>query len=323
MNNHQLRLIEFYQNVKSFLSMLFSAYEIDDHYVIRIFGIKFCKKFSPEIKFTEVTEKGITTDKRNPKILISLTTFPPRINSVYKTISTLLEQTVKPDEVVLWLATEDFPDKKLPENLTNLQTFGLTIKWCDNIKSYKKLIPALAEYPDDIIITVDDDYYYDKDLVKNLLEEHKKYPDCIIGARANRLVPQKDKSFKLKRRSYIYDSSYRPSYLNPFIGFGGVLYPPHALHKDVMNKEKFMTIIPTNDDAWFWINAVRNKTRFVPCRNGYKLKFYLIENSQQVGLYQVNGPNSAQGVSGEDAANMFMKMYPDAKEIIDGELHNA
>ena len=323
MNNHQLRLIEFYQNVKSFLSMLFSAYEIDDHYVIRIFGIKFCKKFSPEIKFTEVTEKGITTDKRNPKIIVSLTTFPPRINSVYKTISTLLEQTVKPDEVVLWLATEEKKKKKLPENLTNLQTFGLTIKWCDNIKSYKKLIPALAEYPDDIIITVDDDYYYDKDLVKNLLEEHKKYPDCIIGARANRLVPQKDKSFKLKRRSYIYDSSYRPSYLNPFIGFGGVLYPPHALHKDVMNKEKFMTIIPTNDDAWFWINAVRNKTRFVPCRNGYKLKFYLIENSQQVGLYQVNGPNSAQGVSGEDAANMFMKMYPDAKEIIDGELHNA
>ena len=53
----------------------------------------------------------------------------------------LLQQTLKPDEVILWLSEEQFPNKQLPENLTRLQEFGLSIKWCkDDIKSFKKLI---------------------------------------------------------------------------------------------------------------------------------------------------------------------------------------
>ena len=61
-----------------------------------------------------------------------------------KTIKTLLKQTVKPDKVVLWLAEEQFPQKEneLPSELLELQNFGLTIKWCTDIRSYKKLIPA-------------------------------------------------------------------------------------------------------------------------------------------------------------------------------------
>lgn len=313
--------VGFLNNLRSKLDVLFSARCVDDHYVIRLMGLKFCKRFPVKIDFQEVTECGITRgdDTRNPRVIVSLTTFPARINMVYKTITTLMQQSVKPDGIVLWLAEEQFPDKQLPENLTRLQEFGLTIKWCDDIRSYKKLIPSLIEYPDDIIITTDDDYYYDKDLIKTLLEEHDKNPDCIIGARSMRLVPKKDKKFKLIRRSYIYDDTYLPSYLNPFIGFGGVLYPPHCLHKDILDKETFMKIIPTNDDAWFWLNGVRNKTRFVPCKDGYKLKHYTIEHSQDIGLYQVNGKDTTTGIGGEDAANMFMEMYPELKAIIDAD----
>lgn len=306
-------------NLRSKLDTLFSFRVVDDHYIVRLFGLKFCKKFPYSYEFREVSETGITLEKRNPRVIVSLTTFPARINIVYKTISTLLQQTEKPDEVILWLANEQFPTKELPENLTRLQEFGLTIKWCDDIRSYKKLIPTLAEYPNDIIVTVDDDYYYDKDLIKTLLSEHKKYPNCIIGGRAMILVRKADGSYRLRRRSYIYDDSYLPSFLNPFIGFGGVLYPPKSLHSDVFDREKFMKIIPTNDDAWFWINAVRNRTKFVPCKDSYKLKYYTIEDSQSVGLYQVNDSKSQVGLSGEAAANYFLKTYTDAKEIIDAE----
>lgn len=306
------------QRLKSIIAWWFSFQNVDEHYVIKFFGLKFCGKHKVNYDFKEVKECGVIIEKRTPKIIISLTTFPARINMVYKTISTLLEQTEKPDEVVLWLADEQFPNRELPSNLTRLQEYGLTIKWCNDIKSYKKLIPSLREYSDDIIITVDDDYYYDKNLVKSLLEEHKKYPKCIIGGRAMILKPDKNWQFKLKRRSYVYDGSYLPSYLNPFIGFAGVLYPPNSLHKDVLDESKFMKIIPTNDDAWFWINAVKNKTKFIPCKNSYKLKFYQIENSQEVGLYQVNGKDTTQGINGEEAATMLVNMYPETQGIIKG-----
>ena len=167
----------FLQNFRSKLDGLFSVRIVDEHLVIRLFTLKFCKKFKYKYNFQEINDIGINTESRNPRIIVSLTTFPARINTVYKTVTTLLQQTVKPDILVLWLAEEQFPNKQLPENLINLEKYGLTIKWCKDIKSFKKLIPSLKEYPEDIIITLDDDYYYDKDLLKTLLEEHEKYPD--------------------------------------------------------------------------------------------------------------------------------------------------
>lgn len=306
----------FFNNFRSMFDKIFSVRIVDEHIVIRILGLKFCKKYPWKYEFEEVKEYGLTTEKRNPKVIVSLTTFPGRIDTVYKTISTLLTQSVKPDELILWLAEEQFPDKQLPDNLTRLQKFGLTIRWCEDIRSFKKLIPTLKEHPNDIIITTDDDYYYDKNLIKTLLEEHEKHPDCIIGGRAMLLVKKRNQKFKLIRRSYIYDNTYLPSYLNPFIGFAGVLYPPHVLHNDVFDKDTFMKIIPTNDDAWFWLNAVRNKTRFVPCKDSYKLKFYTVENSQNIGLYKINGKNSVVGIGGEEAVNMFLELYPDLRELL-------
>ena len=308
--------VGFWQNFRSRLDAVLSVRCVDDHFIIRFFGIKFCKKFPVQVDFEEINEIGVSQTSNQVKVIVSLTSFPARINTVYKTITTLMRQTVKADKIILWLAEEQFPDKILPQNLTRLQDYGLTIKWCEDIRSYKKLIPALAEYPEDIIITADDDYYYDKNLIKTLLNEHKKNPDCIAAIRAMRLVPKHEK-FRLIRRSYIYDDTYLPSFLNFFVGYGGVLYPPHSLHKNVLNKKEFTEIIPTNDDAWFWLHAVRNGTKIVPCKDGYKLKHYVVENSQTSALCKVNCNNSVCGIKGEDAANMFMGIYPDAKSMID------
>lgn len=303
----------FINNLKSFIDSLFSYRQVDEHKVVRLLGLKFCKKVNVDVNFIPVSEYGLTTEKRTPKVILSLTTYPGRINTVYKTISTLLTQTVKPDELILWLADSQFPDKEIPESLLSLQKYGLTIKWCDDIRSYKKLIPSLREYPEDIIITVDDDYYYPSTLVETLLKEHNRYPNCIIGGRAMILKGGYGK-LKLKRRSYVYDSTYLPSYRNFFIGFGGVLYPPHSLSEEVLDQDKFMKIIPTNDDAWFWINAVRKGTKFVPVHDSYKLAYYLVEGTQETGLYKLNMEKSIQGLCGQDAANMFMNMYEDGRK---------
>jgi hypothetical protein len=85
---------------------------------------------------------------------------------VHKTIETLLNQSHKADKVILWLAEEEFPNKEkgLPRELIQLIKSGLTISWCRDIKSYKKLIPALEKYPKSIIVTADDDLYYQKNM---------------------------------------------------------------------------------------------------------------------------------------------------------------
>ena len=57
-------------------------------------------------------------------------------------IYSLLTQNFKPDVVVLWLAEEQFPNKEadLSEELLKFKKNGLTIKWCHDIKPYKKFM---------------------------------------------------------------------------------------------------------------------------------------------------------------------------------------
>ena len=76
-----------------------------------------------------------------PKMIVSFTSFPARIHVVYKTLSSIYEQTMLPDKVILWLAKPQFPnlDADLPESLLAYKKLGLEIRWVDeDIRPHKK-----------------------------------------------------------------------------------------------------------------------------------------------------------------------------------------
>ena len=93
----------------SFLNKLCSVRKIDDHIIFILCGVQIKIKYKSHFNCPTVKDIGVTNNKRDTKLIVSLTTFPGRINSVHKTISTLLTQTLKPDEVILWLAEAQFP----------------------------------------------------------------------------------------------------------------------------------------------------------------------------------------------------------------------
>ena len=68
------------------------------------------------------------------RLIVSLTTYPARISSVWITVTSLLQQTKKPGKVVLWLAVEQFPDRRIPKSLKRLERRGLEIRFCEDIK---------------------------------------------------------------------------------------------------------------------------------------------------------------------------------------------
>ena len=236
-----------------------------------------------------------------------------------------MQQTLKPDRVILWLAQSQFPNKELPQDLLNLQKYGLEIKWCErDIKSYKKLIPTLQECPNDIIITTDDDYYYDKRLVESLYNEYLKYPHCIIARQAFVLKIGRDKLFNMNARSYTYDSTYLPSFKNEPVGCGGVLYPPKSLHENILNIEQFLKEIPTHDDLWFWVHALRNGTKIKVLKNAHELKHIMVEGSQEDSLWQKNMINSTStvGMTGKCALNKVCEMFPEANKKLKNTIIN-
>lgn len=195
-------------------------------------------------------------------IIISLTSYPARIKFVSQTITSLINQKSHFDKIILWLATSEFPNMEadLPIDLINLKQNGLNIQWCNNIKSYKKLIPTLTAFPNSIIVTADDDVIYPSDWLCRLLKAYQKFPTCIHCLRAHRICFSKNEIALYRNWDQSITSNKASSLLFP-TGVGGVLYPPNSLHKDVIKSELFTTLCPDTDDIWFWAMATLNGTK--------------------------------------------------------------
>ena len=123
------------------------------------------------------------------KMVVSLTTFPLRIGKVYLTIQSILRQSRPADRILLWLSKEEFPEEaQLPENLLRLKERGLDIRFCDNIRSFKKVFYTAQEFENDVIITADDDALYPENWLEGLWDTHEKYPGCVCCYRAHEIT---------------------------------------------------------------------------------------------------------------------------------------
>lgn len=261
---------------------------------------------------------GITKDKRDRKIIISLTSYKKRIETLPIVLDRLLCQTVKPDHIVLYLAKDNFPlgEEELPERLIGMQARGLEIKWCEkDIKSYKKIVPALKDYPDDIIITVDDDIFYDLDLVEKLYNSYKRFPDAVSATRIHRMRFDHEKNLLPYNewQKEVSDVIGEPTMSFFPTGAGGVLYPPHSLHEEVLNEDNFMKLCPNADDVWLRFMAAMNNIPVVAVEMLHGLKY--IPGTQEECLWKTNvSENDIQIKQFLDVYNQFQNGEPSLLE---------
>lgn len=293
--------------------------DLDSHYIINLCGLRLQIKHKCKFKYKEAFDYGLTKEKRSPQLIVSLTTFPKRIDTVHLTINTLLRQRLKPDKLVLWLAEEQFPkrERELPKKLLKLKDLGLSIEWCEDLKSYKKLIPSLKKYPEDIIVTADDDLYYEEDWLESLYNAYIKNPNNIYVRRATRLGITKEKFTPISNRKHFYTNYFNPSYKNMLLGGSGCLFPPHSLHQDIFNINKIKTLIPTQDDFYFWAMSVLNHKK-IGIVKGFEADLYCIDGTQDCGLCKINKDNQS-GISGYEACMRLNSAYPQLIEILNEE----
>lgn len=240
-------------------------------------------------EFIDNNEFDIFEKLYSDRIIVSLTSYPGRIDTVEFAIKSILDQSYKASKVVLWLAGEQFPkgENDLPASLLSLKREGLEIEWCEDLRSYKKLIPALTKYPEKIIVTADDDIIYGKNWLLKLLLAYIENP-FVISCHRVHCVSLNGQGELLDYRKWPQDiKDVSNSFANFFTGCGGVLYPPHSLKSEVLNKEIFANICPDGDDIWFWAMAVLNDTRIQLVKNSdFKIEF--TPGSQETALWKSN-----------------------------------
>lgn len=246
---------------------------------------------------------------RNEKIIVSLTSYSKRINSVGYAIKSLFRQTVLPDRIILWLAEEERENLVLPDLLKDLCDKGLEIRFCENLRSHKKYYFALKEQKEnELVITYDDDIIYPEDSIERLYKKHLAFPDCIVCNRAEE-VEIKDGKLAPYERWHVHSSVgvKKPSArLFPSTG-GGTLYPFKCLDKEVFNVDAIREYAFSVDDLWIGFMAAKSGVKFIKTRKNYK-PFSTIQESQVVGLQQENCFSGGN----DKAIAVLSEKYPEA-----------
>ena len=280
-----------------------------------------------ELKKTQITDtlpdiKPLHS-KNSPQYIVSLTSYGERLSvTAPYAIATIFQQTVPPDKILLWVAYEDKDIalamlKNVNSILHKLVEKGLEIRYCEDIKQYLKLIPSIENFPKDYIITADDDIFYPKNWLEQLLAEHKKNPKKIICHRAHGI--KVDENHNLLPYNEWDSCTSKSENVFP-TGVGGILYHKKCFHKDIVNKELFMKLTPRNDDIWCWAMAVINKEYFgeenpyVIIENGHSKNLQVIDWEQQqdgkaLWNYNLQGENDKQ-------LKAVIEHYPQIREIL-------
>jgi len=227
---------------------------------------------------------------RNPEgevvpVIVSLTTIPSRLNIVNLVIRNILSQKKIPRKIVL--SINESLKNSIPKSLKNLESVFFEIHFSPLDAPHLKLVNALELFPDEVIVTSDDDVLYNHEWLSALYESHLKYPDKIIAHRIRRILydnnqdplPYKKWRFITGNESEAYD-------LLP-IGNQGVLYPPGSLSELVTDSKLFLELTPRADDLWFKAMADLKGTG---CRlpDRHIGKSYPIIGSQSVSLKKDN-----------------------------------
>lgn len=225
------------------------------------------------------------------QVIISLTSFPAAIPYAIQAIKSVLNGSVLPDKIVLYLTFSQFGNDGLPKDLTDLSALYPIFEihnYDPDIRSYRKLIPALQDFPDAVIVTIDDDVSYHKHMLRDLLRLHQEIPNAILAHRAKRIkLNAPYRKWKKYRWYHFLIKRIHSCYCNIPTGVGGVLYPPHSLKPEMLHRELFMQIAPTTDDIWFWAAAVANGTPIIPIPFG-KNKPKGLKKPRELSLKTIN-----------------------------------
>lgn len=147
----------------------------------------------------------------------------------------------------------------------------------------------MQEFPDDLIVTVDDDVIYAPELLQHLYQTYRKFPNCVVTGRAHEITFDEKGNFKpyneWKWESTVED---KPSMKFIATGAGGILYPPHLIDTKILLNLDEINRYLTVDDLWLKTAEVLTGVKTVICDCRMEENRQGIPDTQAQGLFNNN-----------------------------------
>lgn len=228
-------------------------------------------------------------------VVISLTTTHNRINTLYKTIDTIVNGTKLPEKIILYISKDkyllDDGITNIPENLNKFDSI-LEIKWVKNIGPHRKYYYSFNDYRHNLILTIDDDMYYPSNFLEVMYNSYLENSNYIIGGHGK--IINEGHYTKWTKPEIGY---HKYNYI--FCGNPGTLFNtnliPREQYDNMLDLKLIMKLSPSSSEMWLngffrYFNIkiyMIDKSKF-----NSSFPFKTIENSQNNSLMKYHKTNN-------------------------------
>ena len=253
------------------------------------------------------------------ELVVSVTTFGNRAKYLKWTIISIINQRYA-GKFLLRIYVEKSIINTVNNDIKKIKPLNVDIKVVevDDIGPHTKLLYALDEYPNSMIITADDDIIYPDWWLDNLVEKKITYPNCIIASRAHCVSLNNEKNglgeYKYWQKNC--NDIKTPSFQLFATGVGGVLYERRLFNSSIFDVN-IREITRTCDDVHFYFVALNSGTQTVLTDRRLKLQEFHISN--KIDLYTINVENNNNDVSIEEIKTNMPDLYDKVIQTASGK----
>lgn len=197
------------------------------------------------------------------ELVVALAVSGEQLPTLEPTLRTLLDQTVRPSRIAVYLDPE-VAEEDLSNSLLSLVPLGVTVTWApEGGRPGEALRLACGEHPFANIVTAVPGRLYPATLVETLLRWHRRFPEAVVARRAVRLTFSETGELGSCAPWVWSVSSGAPSPRADAVALGesGVLYPPASLSAEALAEEASRAP-QASEDAWLKVQEARHG---VPC----------------------------------------------------------
>lgn len=225
--------------------------------------------------------------QKESAVPISLTSWRPRLPQLPLALLTLLQQSLRPKEIFVWLTKEDV-NILTDETKERFHAFGVRFETCDDLKPHKKWLPMIEQGRRDPFVICDDDIIYPPEWFAAMVAEDRS--DAYVGAKCHRITFGPNNTvapYSAWKKQIRTDG--QPSHQVFITGCGGGVIHPDRISKKFLDRNELFKLCPKNDDIWL---KAAHLAAGVPCyKTGYSFPCLELPGSNETGLAVSNVDN--------------------------------
>jgi hypothetical protein len=207
--------------------------------------------------------KKLRVSAQTCDVPISITSWIPRKDPLPLVLLSMIEQSLRPAAVHVWLCAED-QEMMAARHRDFFTEHGVQFHETDNIGPHKKWLPLIESGQEEAFVIADDDTFYPRDWFEALVGEGAEHPDEIIAHRCHRMLLQDDGMPEAYANWPRGVTGQRESSHYLFaVGCGGTLIRPAAISEEFRSRELIDKLCHRADDIWL-------KAAYI--HSGYKVR---------------------------------------------------